>query len=305
MSAGRDDATLLSPTLAGRMEAACDRFEADWRAGLRPRIEDRWATADGPEMLRELLVLELLYRLRQGDPPHPVEYDARFPSHGDAVRDAFEAVPAARPRPADPVAPPRRADAERNLLFGVLAMQMNFVSRESLIAAVSAWVLDKSRPLDRVLVEQGALAEDERDLLEPLIRKHLQRHGDDPGRSLVATHPLGAIGVELGRVADPDLQATLVRLGNSATSDATRLSAPRGPTSPGRRFQILRPVARGGLGEVFVARDEDLSREVALKTMRVQFADDPQIRRRFLLEAEFTGRLEHPGIIPVYGMGFD
>ena len=42
-----------------------------------------------------------------------------------------------------------KADADRNLLFGVLAMQMDFVSREDLIAAVSAWVLDKSRPLDR------------------------------------------------------------------------------------------------------------------------------------------------------------
>ena len=75
------------------------------------------------------------------------------------------------------------------------------------------------------------------------------------------------------------------------------------PTSSGLRFRILRPHARGGLGEVFVARDEELHREVALKEIQDRHADDPDSRARFLLEAEITGGLEHPGIVPVYGLG--
>jgi WD40 repeat protein/serine/threonine protein kinase len=77
------------------------------------------------------------------------------------------------------------------------------------------------------------------------------------------------------------------------------------PTSAGLRFRILRPHARGGLGEVFVATDQELGRSVALKQIQERFADDPASRNRFLLEAEITGRLEHPGVVPVYGLGAD
>src|SRR5204863_7507110 len=64
-----------------------------------------------------------------------------------------------------------------------------------------------------------------------------------------------------------------------------------------------RPHARGGLGAVFVALDSELNREVALKQILETHADDPDSRQRFLLEAEVTGGLEHPGIVPVYGLG--
>ena len=49
-----------------------------------------------------------------------------------------------------------QADADRNLLIGILALQIDFVSREALIAAVSAWVRDKQKPLSQILVDQGA-----------------------------------------------------------------------------------------------------------------------------------------------------
>jgi serine/threonine protein kinase len=65
----------------------------------------------------------------------------------------------------------------------------------------------------------------------------------------------------------------------------------------------LRPHARGGLGEVFVALDQELHREVALKEIQEDHAHDAISRRRFLLKAEITGGLEHPGIVPVYGLG--
>ncbi len=69
------------------------------------------------------------------------------------------------------------------------------------------------------------------------------------------------------------------------------------------RYRILRPHATGGLGEVFVAEDMELHREVALKEIRPQHAHDIASRNRFVREAEITGRLEHPGIVPIYGLG--
>jgi serine/threonine protein kinase len=74
-------------------------------------------------------------------------------------------------------------------------------------------------------------------------------------------------------------------------------------TVDGLRFQILRPHARGGLGEVFVAHDGELNRSVALKEIQERYADHPEMRARFLVEAKVTGGLEHPGIVPIYSLG--
>ena len=74
---------------------------------------------------------------------------------------------------------------------------------------------------------------------------------------------------------------------------------------PSPRFEILAPHAEGGLGQVYRAVDRELGREVALKTIREERADDPESQARFALEGKVTGMLEHPGIVPVYGMGRD
>ena len=76
-----------------------------------------------------------------------------------------------------------------------------------------------------------------------------------------------------------------------------------GATEPGRRYRVIRDHARGGLGIIYLARDEELHRDVALKEIRDDKADNAEFRARFLLEAEVTGRLEHPGIVPVHGLG--
>jgi serine/threonine protein kinase len=75
------------------------------------------------------------------------------------------------------------------------------------------------------------------------------------------------------------------------------------PSSSGHRFQILRPHAKGGLGLVSVAEDKELHREVALKEILQKHAGNLDSQARFVMEAEITGGLEHPGIVPVYGLG--
>ena len=90
----------MTPMRAGRIDATCDRFEALWRGGPRPRIEDflaePGADAAGPRLLQELMALELELRNRAGERPDPAEYAARFPGAAAAVEAAFQA---ARPRP--------------------------------------------------------------------------------------------------------------------------------------------------------------------------------------------------------------
>ena len=109
-------------------------------------------------------------------------------------------------------------------------------------------------------------------------------------------------------MGDADIEASLSNIGTDATLETddagiTFNYADSDATTEGQRFRVLRPHAQGGLGAVFVALDAELHREVALKQILEHHADNPVSRQRFLLEAEVTGGLEHPGIVPVYGLG--
>jgi tetratricopeptide (TPR) repeat protein/tRNA A-37 threonylcarbamoyl transferase component Bud32 len=200
----------------------------------------------------------------------------------------------------------RSAVADRNLLCGILALQMDFLSRDALITAMHAWVLDKSKPLGQILLAQEQLSAERLQLLEALVAEHLKAHQDDPQQSLaaLAASPSPIPG-ELRGIADEELHASLAAVGSARASagDATVDQHPPSEQATGLRYRILRFHAKGGLGEVFVAEDQELHREVALKEIQPQRAGDPHSRGRFLLEAEITGGLEHPGIVPVYGLG--
>src|SRR5262245_34810630 len=74
----------------------------------------------------------------------------------------------------------RAASADPNLLCGIIALQMDFISRDALIAGMNAWVLDKAKPLDAVLLEQKRLTPEAHAVLEPVVRLHLANHDDDP-----------------------------------------------------------------------------------------------------------------------------
>jgi serine/threonine-protein kinase len=257
------------------------------------------------------------------------------------------------------------APADRNLLFGILALQMDFVTKDALVAAMHAWVLAKGRPLGDLLADQGALTPEHRTLLEALVRAHLAQHGGDPQKSLAALSSLGPARRDLERIADPDVQASLAvvaarngipaspphgdglgvltallrrwdvarRAGRPLSAEelcrdcperldemrrqiavaellSTRDDDPYRTAAPPPeaaapapvRYRVLRPHAKGGLGEVFVAEDTELNRAVALKEIQDRYADDKASRARFVAEAEITGGLEHPGIVPVYGL---
>jgi serine/threonine-protein kinase len=199
---------------------------------------------------------------------------------------------------------PRR-DAPRDLLVGLLALQNGMVTKAQLVAACAGWTSSPGRSLADLLVEGDALDPAGRDLLLALAERQLRAHGDDPESSLPALDVPRSTRESLAAAA-PDFEATIAHLGSGSNGDSDRTSTYVGTaTADGQRFRVLRPHAQGGLGAVSVALDTELHREVALKQILDRHADDPASRARFLLEAEITGGLEHPGIVPVYGLGAD
>jgi tRNA A-37 threonylcarbamoyl transferase component Bud32 len=198
---------------------------------------------------------------------------------------------------------------EKDLLFGMIALQVGLIDQSKLVAAFQAWTLDKARGLAEHLVGRGDLDADDRAAVAALVERHLNRHGGDVERSLAAIPAGRSTRESLAGIGDADIEVILDHVGSDpvmsqdADLDRTASYAVGSATSEGLRFRVLRPHARGGLGAVFVALDTELHREVALKQILDSHADHGTSRGRFLLEAEITGGLEHPGIVPVYGLG--
>jgi eukaryotic-like serine/threonine-protein kinase len=69
------------------------------------------------------------------------------------------------------------------------------------------------------------------------------------------------------------------------------------------RVQLLGEIARGGMGVVLKGRDPDLGRDLAVKVLLESHMEKPDLVRRFVEEAQISGQLQHPGIVPVYELG--
>src|SRR6266536_2643278 len=95
-----------------------------------------------------------------------------------------------------------KAINDRNHLYGILAQQMDFISRDALINAMNAWVQRKATPLGQILLEQKALTRDTHALLEALVNKHLDVHGNDAEKSLAAVSSGDSVKHDLERIAD-------------------------------------------------------------------------------------------------------
>lgn len=223
------------------------------------------------------------------------------------------------------------ADSDRNLIVGLLALQLDFINQDQLVTALLAWNQNKAEPLEAVFLEQKLVDTTTAELITSLVEQRTSLE-KELAVSLVGEKELDALNTEIESSKAPELYRSIQTLlssdgmnaGQSAasgTEDSNTLIKSPSAVDPGNSavetqdgagiastfrediYQVLRLHAQGGLGEVFVAHDRELNRQVALKQIRVANADDLAARNRFLLEAEVTGRLEHPGVVPVYGMG--
>lgn len=303
-----DDSTRL-PSGSPRADALvredlCDAFEGAWRAGPPPLVEDYWARFTGPgrdDLLAELLHLDVAYRRQRGEQPVAADYLPRFPEHGSTIERvltpetlASAAPPSTNILPSDPA---QRANLQRNVLLGLVAVQWEFVPRARFAAALRHWLADPARSLAARLETEAGLTAERRELLEALVAEHLEAHAGRIEDSLAALSSLGSFRDALAELQDDRLETVLALVARAPLRGAS--VGPRDMP----RFRILRPHAKGGLGEVYLAEDQELRRQVALKEIQARHLDNPDARARFLVEAEITGNLEHPGIVPVYGLG--
>lgn len=136
-----------------------------------------------------------------------------------------------------------------------------------------------------------------------------RHHGDIPSCSSAggSAHPAGLAGVPDGGAADGlwrdvrDLWRDVRDLW--AFAETVSVDGVSEPIEFVGRFCRVNLHRQGGLGTVLRAYDAELNREVALKVVRSELSTDVETRQRFASEMEITARLDHPGVIPIYGTG--
>jgi formylglycine-generating enzyme required for sulfatase activity len=96
-----------------------------------------------------------------------------------------------------------------------------------------------------------------------------------------------------------DVEHTVLSAGSNSGSAPAIPSA----TTAESRYDLGDEIARGGMGVVLRAFDNNLRRDVAVKVLKEEAENNPDIVHRFLQEAQIGGQLQHPGIAPVYEIG--
>jgi eukaryotic-like serine/threonine-protein kinase len=188
-------------------------------------------------------------------------------------------------------------DTDRNALFLVLALQADLIGESEVI---DVWSTGSSNPDKSVadrLVERGVLAQADRDFIDREIDRKLTKH-QRTVTALLASETMDQTRALLSQIDDPALSSVLNTL---SPHERLELVAEIGKGDETReRYTRTKLHARGGMGQVWLARDLDLGRNVALKELRPERLENPIVWQRFLQEAKITGQLEHPGIVPVY-----
>jgi PAS domain S-box-containing protein len=188
------------------------------------------------------------------------------------------------------------ADTDENLLFGVIALQSDLISMQQFVDGCTLWSSRKESSLADVLIGQGWLNDEDRRHVEYLLQRRLKKSARNP-RETIAALP-------------PDIKGALAGINDGAIRASLQIGQPgaalRGPLQPKsapqlrEKITMMRLHSSGGIGQVWIAYDQILEREVALKELRADMANSLQNRDRFFREAQLTGQLEHPGIVPVY-----
>ena len=126
--------------------------------------------------------------------------------------------------------------ADRELLFGLLALQNGLINQAQLLAAFQAWTLERSKSLAEHLVALGHLSPARRPVVEAMAALHLEAHGGDVGKSLAAVPASPATRAGLASIKEPQIEATLARVGRAEAANGRghRGGRPRRPR-PHRR----------------------------------------------------------------------
>lgn len=198
-------------------------------------------------------------------------------------------------------------ETERNLLFGAFCVKFGLINLDQLVSVLWDWNSSQDGrkvPLSELLESRQLIRSSQRAQIERVLAERLADFDGDASKALSEVIDDESL-VKLVGIVGKEIQQTMTLIepiGSSSDSSGASLSSSRiwNSGSTQERYRLAEETGHGGLGQVWVARDLDLNRRVALKTIKEKFALDDQIVSRFVREAQITGQLEHPNVIRVY-----
>jgi PAS domain S-box-containing protein len=188
---------------------------------------------------------------------------------------------------------------DQNLLFGLIAMQSDLINMRQFVDACTLWGARKDSALADVLVEHGWLIPDDREHVDYLLKRRMQKSGGHVQKSLAGMP--ADLKVALESIGDQDISNSL---GGASQEERFTTSVQISPTAtPDERITRRGLHSTGGIGHVWLAHDKLLDREIALKELKADQATSEISRQRFFREAQITAQMTHPGTVPVYDYG--
>lgn len=188
---------------------------------------------------------------------------------------------------------------QQDVALAVLTLRSGTVSERQLSSALGTWTIHGSLPLGDHLLKLGLLDELTMQRLHRQISEELE-NCCGPGVSGNGSASITSLVSTLDAMDPSGTVARLMGVRAAAGVGATEKTTDRQASVP---FRLVRKLGQGGLGRVWLAFDENLKRHVAVK--EVADTGNADAAERFRHEAEITGRLEHPGIVPIYQLGED
>ena len=184
-----------------------------------------------------------------------------------------------------------------DIALAALVLRSGSLTERQLSSALASWTVHGSVPLAEHLIKLDLLDKHTKQRLCQQSSEHLAKCcrsvGDGTSTTSVLLSTLDAI--------DPSgTVARLMGIRAVAGAGATDSTGARKASVP---YRLVRKLGQGGLGRVWLAFDDNLKRYVAVK--EVTASDNAAALERFRREAQITGRLEHPGIVPIYQLGDD
>ena len=179
------------------------------------------------------------------------------------------------------------ADINQDLLLAALALLTDAVPREVLRATLLTWRQNPGRSVAELLREQGAIDESRVQALQCLVSAHLRNHNGDVQLSLDAWNAQAltqdmltelenaAPGTTLGATLAATLAPTMAGPGGNGPGSTRRSELPS--FTQEERFELIRPHAKGGIGQVWLARDRELQREVAVKEIQARYVERARV----------------------------
>jgi hypothetical protein len=143
--------------------------------------------------------------------------------------------------------------ADRDLLFGVLALQIGLIEQGQLVAAFQAWTRDRSRALAEHLVARGDIDGQQQKALAAMAVLHVKKHGGDEEKSLASIPAGPSTREKLAAVGDAELNGSIAGLGIGGTErafDAECTSA----AEADRAKDVLRRAVPAGFRKLAVIR---------------------------------------------------